>query len=89
VTQPPLPARPPRVFAADDILSGRVNLHGYPFRYIVVRPSGTTGLATALAGGEVALVDLVLSAAELLESQGWELFSIDHSASVACLRRLT
>ena len=28
--------RPPRWFFADDILTGRVNLDGYPFRYLSI-----------------------------------------------------
>jgi hypothetical protein len=81
--------RPPRLFVADDILSGRVRLDGYPFRYILIVPSMTTSLGVAFGGraGTNALLDTVLSASELLESQGWELVSIDHGGSMVCLRR--
>jgi len=33
------------------------------------------------------LLDTVLSAAELLEAQGWELVSVDHGGAMVCLRR--
>jgi hypothetical protein len=81
--------RPPRLFVADDILSGRVRLDGYPFRYILIGPSVSSSLGVTFGGRPAtnALLDLVLSAAELLESQGWELVSVDHGGAMACVRR--
>jgi hypothetical protein len=63
---PPGPAlqRPPRRFFAEDLLGGRVNLDGYPFRYICVTPSrsGMTGNVRAFGSSTMQLVDYVLSA---------------------------
>jgi hypothetical protein len=85
----PAQPRPPRLFLADDILSGRVRLDGYPFRHILVVPSMSTSLGAAFGGraGANSLLDMVLSAAEFLEPQGWELVSVDHGGAMACLRR--
>jgi len=44
--------RPPRWFVADDILAGRVNLDGYPFRYIYV--SIPPAITTPFGGGDYA-----------------------------------
>ncbi|MCU7725752.1 hypothetical protein ODJ79_18640 [Actinoplanes sp. KI2] len=78
--------RPPRWFVADDILSGRVNLDGYPFRYIYIsiHPSITTPFGgTAYA----AKVDAVFTAVEWLETRGWEIVNFELSGKVAYLRR--
>ncbi|MEV0134461.1 hypothetical protein AB0H83_39135 [Dactylosporangium sp. NPDC050688] len=87
----PPPPRPSRVCRADDILTGRVNLDGYPFRYIVLGPavsvSKMVGAAFNRAAGENTMFDEVLSAVELLETRGWELVSMDQGF-VACLRRV-
>src|SRR5262245_27170106 len=90
VTPPPLP-RPGRVFRAKDILTGRVMLDGYPFRYIVVGPavsvSSVVGTPFNRGAGENAMFDEVLTAVEFLESRGWELVSMDQGF-VACLRQV-
>ncbi len=82
--------RPPRIFVADDILSGAVSLHGYPFRYIYLTPSA----ASIFAGGGYRIrtgndgpPDQLLSAVELLETQGWELVTIEIGSHGACMRR--
>jgi hypothetical protein len=88
---PPGPAlrRPPRRFFAEDLLGGRVNLDGYPFRYICVTPSrsGMTGNVLAFGSSTMQLVDYVLSAIELLETHGWELVTIEQGGLLAYLRR--
>ncbi|BCJ59188.1 hypothetical protein [Micromonospora endophytica] len=84
--------RPPRVFAADDILSGRVSLDAYPFRYIYVTPS----LSSVFAGrfnyrlktGNNGPPDEMLTAVELLETRGWEVVTVDASGHVTVMRRV-
>jgi hypothetical protein len=58
-------------------------------QWAIVTPSAGSSLTASLGGrsGVSRLIDVVLSAAELLEKQGWELFSIDHVGAVAYLRR--
>ena len=67
--------RPPRLFRADEILSGRAVLDGYPFRYVLIGPNASAAFGVALGGrsGANNMLDLVLSAAELLETRGWQL----------------
>jgi hypothetical protein len=84
------PARPSRVFRANDILTGRVVIDGYPFRYVVLLPAtsasrlaGTTGTH---AVEENSMIDEVLTAVEFLETRGWELVGLDQGF-VACMRR--
>jgi hypothetical protein len=78
--------RPPRWFVADDILAGRVNLDGYPFRYIYI--SIPASITTPFSGaGYGARVDAVFTAVELLETRGWELVNFEMSGKVAYLRR--
>jgi hypothetical protein len=82
--------RPPRIFPADDILIGRISLHGYPFRYIYVTPSASSVFAGGgyrLRTGNNGPPDELLSAVELLETQGWELVTLDIGNHAACLRR--
>ena len=79
--------RPPRWFTAEDILTGRVNLDGYPFRYIYVSMGHSVGLAFSGGAGHAAQVDGVFSAVELLESRGWELVNFEQSGQIAYLRR--
>jgi hypothetical protein len=85
------PPRPSRVFRANDILTGRVVLDGYPFRYIVLGPatsvSSLVGTAFNRGAGENSMFDEVLTAVEFLETRGWELVSMDQGF-VACLRRV-
>lgn len=80
--------RPPRWFIADDLLSGRVNLDGYPLRYIYVSAAPATGVSAVLGGGPgyVARVDVVFSAVELLETRGWQLVNFDQGGQIAYLR---
>ncbi|HEX5598038.1 MAG TPA: hypothetical protein VFX61_18795 [Micromonosporaceae bacterium] len=82
--------RPPRIFRADEILTGRVVLTGYPFRYIYITPSVLSHLAGGyrFATGNNGPPDQLLSAVELLETQGWELVNVDISAHLACMRRI-
>ena len=86
-------ARPPRIFAADDILAGRVSLDGYPFRYIYVTPSAGSLFARGGAGfsiktGNNGPPDEMLSAVEFLETRGWEVVSVDVSGHATCMRRV-
>lgn len=78
--------RPGRWFLADDILAGRIDLDGYPFRYVYVTvPPAVT---TPFSGGTYAAqVDAVFSAVELLETRGWEVVNFEGSGKVAYLRR--
>jgi hypothetical protein len=85
-------ARPPRIFAANDILSGRVSLDGYPFRYIYVTPSAGSVFAGVKGGfsmktGNNGPPDEMLSAVEFLETRGWEVVSVDVSGHATCMRR--
>jgi hypothetical protein len=86
-------ARPPRIFSADDILAGRVLLDGYPFRYIYVTPSASSlfsgGAGFRLKTGNNGPPDQMLSAVELLEARGWEVVTVDVSAHVTCMRRVS
>lgn len=78
--------RPPRWFVADDILAGRVNLDGYPFRYIYV--SITPTIPTPFSGAAYAArVDAVFAAVEMLEARGWEVVNFEGSGKIAYLRR--
>ncbi len=85
------PARPPRWFSDDDILAGRVSLDGYPFRFIWITGQPSEGFRVTFAGpsAQVALVDRVLSAAELLESRGWQVVNFEQDGRVAYLRNLS
>ncbi|MGA5299915.1 hypothetical protein ACPCHT_08305 [Nucisporomicrobium flavum] len=80
--------RPPRVFEADDVLSGRVVLDGYPFRLIYLVISHASYFADAkVHPGDLPRVDVLLSAAELLEERGWEVVAVDAGGKLICLRR--
>lgn len=84
--------RPPRIFVAADILTGRVSLDGYPLRYIYITPS----LSSVFSGqggfrfttGNNGPPDEMLSAVEFLETRGWEMVTIDIKAHVTCMRRV-
>ncbi len=80
--------RPPRWFIADDLLAGRVNLDGYPFRYIYVSINPAITTAFSGASGHAARVDAVFSAVEMLETRGWELVNFEQSGKVAYLRQV-
>jgi hypothetical protein len=73
--------RPPRLFPADQLLSGQLRLDGYPFRHIAIHGQGHLGNAA---------LDVVLSAVELLEPAGWDLINVTPHESLrytAFLRR--
>ncbi len=82
------PPRPPRMFFAGDILTGRVQLDGYPVRYILITPTPTQSLSIAFSGrrGADAMLDTVFSAVEFLETRGWELVCLDQG-TLAVMRR--
>lgn len=64
---------------------------GYPFRYIYLTPSASSlfsGGGFKLKTGNNGPPDQLLSAVELLETQGWELVNVDISGHAACLRRV-
>ncbi|BCJ50715.1 hypothetical protein Asp14428_21900 [Actinoplanes sp. NBRC 14428] len=80
--------RPPRIFEADDILSGRVSLEGYPFRLIYLVIAFSSYFAdTRIHPSDLPRVDVLLSAAEVLESQGWQIAGVDAGGKLICLRR--
>ena len=81
--------RPPRWFSADDILSGRVTLDGYPLRFVYITAQPSEGVRITLAGAATlaGAVDRVFSAAELLESRGWQVVNFEGGGKVAYLRR--
>jgi hypothetical protein len=83
------PPRPSRVFYADALLSGRVSLDGYPFRYIVVTPSpgSVTKLAFSFGTQTNPTIDAIFTAVEMLESRGWELVGFDQNGLAAFMRR--
>ncbi|AGZ43024.1 hypothetical protein [Actinoplanes friuliensis] len=81
--------RPPRLFEADDVLSGRISLDGYPFRLIYLVISAASFYAgTSIHPGDLGRVDVLLSAAELLETRGWQTVSVDAGGKLLCLRRV-
>lgn len=77
--------RPPRLFAANDVLSGRVNLDHYPFRYICLVP--TVPLMIFSRADTNRHLDTILTAVELLETRGWELVSFEQAGLMAYMRR--
>lgn len=81
--------RPPRWFSADDVLSGRVNLDGYPFRFIYMsgNPSGG-GIRISSPSDQRAGIDRVFSACELLETRGWQVVNFSEEGKIAYLRRV-
>ncbi|WP_433530646.1 hypothetical protein ACQPYA_00390 [Micromonospora sp. CA-263727] len=84
--------RPPRIFAADDILAGRVSLDAYPFRYIYITPSLSSVFSARstyrFKTGNNGPPDEMLSAVEFLETRGWEVVTVDVSGHVTCMRRI-
>lgn len=74
--------RPKRMIEAADVLNGTWAPDGYPFRYAVIWHG-----KELVARARNKMMDTVLSAVELLESQGWELVSVDEAVSIAVLRR--
>ncbi|MEV8506990.1 hypothetical protein AB0368_19570 [Actinoplanes sp. NPDC051475] len=80
--------RPPRIFEADDILSGRVSLDGYPFGLIYLVIAYSSYYAdTPIHPSDLPRVDVLLSAAELLETRGWQIAGVDSGGKLICLRR--
>ncbi|MFG1603161.1 hypothetical protein [Actinoplanes sp. NPDC049265] len=80
--------RPPRLFEADDILSGRVSLEQYPFNLIYLVIASSSFFADVkIHPSDLPRVDVLLSAAEMLEDQGWEIVAVDSGGKLICLRR--
>lgn len=80
--------RPPRVFEADDILSGRVSLEQYPFNLIYLVIAFSSYYADVkIHPSDLPRVDVLLSAAEILTDQGWEVVAVDSGGKLLCLRR--
>jgi hypothetical protein len=81
--------RPPRIYEANDVLTGRVNPSQYPFKLIYL----VTALSSYFAGtnihpGDLGRVDALLSAAELLEQRGgWRVVGVDSGGKLLCLSR--
>lgn len=82
--------RPPRMFFADDILSGQVNLDGYPFTFLRITPYPQEMMTAPRKGREAYLmmIDKVFSAAELLETRGWQVVNFEGSGELAYMRRV-
>lgn len=82
-------ARPPRWFSAEDIVHGRVSLAGYPFRFIWINATPSGGFRVTVAGPSAvqAMVDMVFTAAEMLEAEGWQVVNFEQDGKVAYLRR--
>ena len=82
--------RPPRWFSAEDIVHGRVSLSGYPFRYIWINATPSGGFRVTVAGSSqvAARVDMVFTAAEMLEAEGWQVVNFEQDGQVAYLRRV-
>ena len=81
--------RPPRWFSADDLLNGRVSLDGYPFRFIWITATPSGGGINVVSGGpsaRAARVDMVMSAAEMLEARGWRVVNFEDHGQIAYLR---
>lgn len=87
MTYPP-PARPPRIFTAGDIIHGAVSLDGYPLRYIAIGPDPGASLTSLLHARKRAnmLLDMTLTAVEILENRGWNLVALDQGGMVAVMR---
>jgi hypothetical protein len=81
--------RPSRWFSAEDIVQGRINLAGYPFRYIWINATPSSGFRVTVAGPSTAaaMVDLVFTAAEMLEAAGWQVVNFEQEGKIAYLRR--
>lgn len=75
MTMTPLP---PRGFIAADLLSGRVQLHGYPLTFVFVTTPGRAGQEA---------IQTTMAAAELLEAQGWRVVNFAEGGRDAFLRR--
>ena len=81
--------RPSRLFSSDDVLNGQAKLDDYPLRYICLVPPMGGRMRTAVSFGIKAMdeVDKILSAVELLETQGWEVVTLDQAGLTAFMRR--
>lgn len=79
--------RPSRKFVAEDVLAGRVDLTNYPFRYIFLTVPDRFGQQPGHAG-LLARADVVFTAVELLETQGWEFLHVLEGGQVAYMRRV-
>jgi len=63
--------RPLRWISADDVVSGRINMDAYPFRYFRLK---------VVHWGPDGGLDILLTAVEMLETRGWELVAfVDRS----------
>lgn len=84
--------QPPRIFSAQDILSGRISLDGYPLRYIYVAASFGSMFSAQSTYRFVARdkepAEQMLSAVEFLETRGWEVVTVDIKAHVTCMRQV-
>ncbi len=81
--------RPPRWFSADDLLNGRVSLDGYPFRFVWITATPSGGGLRVVSGSQsaqAARVDMVMSAAEMLEARGWHVVNFEDRGQIAYLR---
>ena len=79
--------RPSRKFVAEDILAGRVDLTHYPFRYIFLTVPDQAHYQPGHAG-LLARADVIFTAVELLETQGWEFLQVLEGGQVAYMRRV-
>ena len=70
-------------------MHGRVNLAGYPFRHIWINAAPSSGFRVTVAGSSAAtaMVDMVFTAAEMLEASGWQVINYADEGKTAYLRR--
>jgi hypothetical protein len=82
-------ARPPRIFQAEDLFNGKASLDGYPFRLIYLITSFASFYAAdaSIHRADMGRMDALLSAAELLEDNGWETVGVAAGGRLMCLRR--
>jgi hypothetical protein len=83
--------RPPRVFLAHDLLTGKISLDNYPFNliYLIGDWSQIARNEYGLLRSQLPTVDGLLTAAELLESRGWQVISSEGHGDMLLLRRVS
>ena len=69
---------PPRWFKAADVLSGQVQLHSFPGTFVCIGALNTPGQRA---------LDITMTAAEMLEAQGWRVVNFAEEGKLVFLRR--
>jgi hypothetical protein len=76
------------LFQAEDLVNGQVSLEGYPFKLIYLVTSFSSFYASdAVHIHDMARMDVLLAAAEMLEGRGWEIAGVAAGGKLICLRR--